>query len=79
MLNMWPHLGQRYTETVECHLTTAKSDTRTMVTQRENPIGQLIGVRIKAEIRVAAMNAISTVIASIASATQLVEYQGDSG
>ena len=40
-----------------------------MVTQRENPIGQLIGVRIKAEIRVAAMNAISTVITSIASAT----------
>jgi hypothetical protein len=48
----------------------AKSDTRTMMTQRENPIGQLIGVRIKAEIRVVAMNAISTVLTSIASVTR---------
>ena len=54
---------------MECHLTTAKSDARTIVTQRENPIGQLIGVRIRAEIRVVAMNAVSTVLTSIASAT----------
>ena len=40
-----------------------------MMIQRENPVGQLIGVKIKAEIRVDAMNAISTVLTSIASTT----------
>jgi hypothetical protein len=37
----------------------AKSDAKTMMTQRENPNGQLIGVKTKAKIRVDAMNAIS--------------------
>ena len=48
----------------------ARSDVRTMMTQRENPIGQLIGVRIKAEIKVEATNAISTLLISMASVTR---------
>jgi hypothetical protein len=47
----------------------ANSDTRTMMTQRENPNGQIIGVRIKAEMRVVAMKANSKVLTSMASAT----------
>jgi hypothetical protein len=70
MLNRWPYSGQRYSETVECHLTMAKSDARTTMTQSAKPIGQLIGVRIKAEIRVVAMKVISTVLISITSAAR---------
>ena len=64
---------------MECHLTTAKSDAKTMMTQMEIPIGQFIGARIKADIRVVAMNAVSTALLSIASALARVEYQGKLG